>query len=107
MIIMEISREILIKLYIEEKKSQKKIAAELNIKQYEVQNALVKHEISRKKYKENTTPKNHNKGWTEEQKEFLIDNFGKISYSAIADSKIIQKKPSAVQHMRRRLKLGD
>jgi hypothetical protein len=50
---------------------------------------------------------NHNKRWTTEQENFLIDNFGKLSYETIAKSKVIQKTHLAVERKARSMNLGN
>lgn len=104
---MKIDKTVLEKLYIDEKKKQREIAKILKVKMYEVQNALVKYEITRKKYKEIGIHKNAFKHWTKEQDEYLIKNFGVIGYAEIGNSKLIQKKGSAVKARAHKLGLGD
>lgn len=101
-----ISKELLENLYLKQGLKQNKIAEMFGITQATVSSYCIKYKLKKAK-KETIKTKNHGKPWTEEQKNFLIDNFGRMSYKAIANSEIIQRKPSAVQQMRRTLKLGD
>lgn len=100
----EIPKNTLKKLYLEEKKTQREIAKILNVSQSTVRNFIKKYEI----YKQGEKNKFNNNVWKDNQIDYLITNYGRMSYEEISNCKIMQKTADAVrQYAQTVLKLGD
>lgn len=98
---MEISRELLERLYNHEGLKQREIAEKLNVNLYEVQNSLAKYKINKAK----KPPKRHYLHWTNEEIEYLRENYGVESWSALA--KYLNRTLSSIKNKIRKLDLGD
>lgn len=100
---MELSKELLEEMYVNQNLKQREIAERFNIDQKKIGNILKKYNIY--KYKNTEKAKNNKKAWTKEELKILVDNFGKLDFEQIG--KKIGRTAKAVQNKKNRLGLGD
>lgn len=99
---MEISRELLTKLYVKQQLKQKDIADKLNINISLVNYYCQKYNLGT--LKRQNKHKRSQKHWSEEEKELLMSLYGTCSYEVL--SKKLGRSESSIESMKYKLKLG-